>query len=288
MLCRRLEMLPVEWVVRGYLSGSGWLDYQADGPSPAPAARRASGRPTACPTPILTPATKATTGHDANITRADAADLVGGERLAEVERVALAIYDARGRPRPRARADPGRHEARVRCRRRRAARPGRRGAHARLVAALVGERLGAGTSPPSFDKQYVRDWLGRQAWDRRPPGPALPPDVVAGTAARYRDAYRLLTDRPFDDYRREMEGGGGVKVTVLVRPRDGVLDPQGEALDRSLQGLGYPPTGVRQGKVFDLDVAAADVDGARRVADELAERVLSNPLIEQYEVVVHA
>ncbi len=78
-----------------------------------------------------------------------------------------------------------------------------------------------------------------------------------------------------------------MKVTVLVRPRDGVLDPQGEALDRSLQGLGYPPTGVRQGKVFDLDVAAADVDGARRVADELAERVLSNPLIEQYEVVVH-
>ena len=78
-----------------------------------------------------------------------------------------------------------------------------------------------------------------------------------------------------------------MKVTVLVRPRDGVFDPQGEALDRSLQGLGYPPTGVRQGKVFDLDVPAADVDGARRVADELAERVLSNPLIEQYEVVVH-
>ncbi len=78
-----------------------------------------------------------------------------------------------------------------------------------------------------------------------------------------------------------------MKVTVLVRPKDGVLDPQGEALDRSLQGLGYPPTGVRQGKVFDLDLPAPDADAARQVAGELAERVLSNPLIEQYEVVLH-
>ena len=78
-----------------------------------------------------------------------------------------------------------------------------------------------------------------------------------------------------------------MKVTVLVRPKDGVLDPQGEALDRSLQGLGYPRTGVRQGKVFDLEVGADDIEAARLIAGELAERVLSNPLIEQWEVVVH-
>ena len=78
-----------------------------------------------------------------------------------------------------------------------------------------------------------------------------------------------------------------MKVTVLVRPKEGVLDPQGEAIDRSLQGLGYARTGVRQGKVFDLDVSAPDAAAARQVAGELAERVLSNPLIEQYEVVVH-
>jgi phosphoribosylformylglycinamidine synthase PurS subunit len=77
-----------------------------------------------------------------------------------------------------------------------------------------------------------------------------------------------------------------MNVTVLVRPRDGILDPQGEAVRRSLAGLGYPASGVRAGKVFDLQVDAGDADTARRIAGEIAERVLSNPLIEQYEVEV--
>jgi len=75
-----------------------------------------------------------------------------------------------------------------------------------------------------------------------------------------------------------------VRVTVTVRPRDGILDPQGEALRRSLTGLGYDVTDVRAGKVFDLDVEAADEADARRIADEISERVLSNPLIEDYRV----
>jgi phosphoribosylformylglycinamidine synthase subunit PurS len=79
-----------------------------------------------------------------------------------------------------------------------------------------------------------------------------------------------------------------VKVTVVVRPRDGILDPQGEAIRRSLAGLGYPAADVRAGKVFDLEVEAADADAAREVAGEIAERVLSNPLIESYEVEVPA
>jgi len=78
-----------------------------------------------------------------------------------------------------------------------------------------------------------------------------------------------------------------MKVTVLVRPRDGILDPQGQAIDRSLQGLGYPSRGVRAGKVFDLELDAADRGTAESQARELAERVLTNPLIEQFEVVVH-
>jgi phosphoribosylformylglycinamidine synthase subunit PurS len=78
-----------------------------------------------------------------------------------------------------------------------------------------------------------------------------------------------------------------MKVTVLVRPRDGILDPQGQAIDRSLQGLGYPSRGVRAGKVFDLELDAADRGAAESQARELAERVLTNPLIEQFEVVVH-
>jgi phosphoribosylformylglycinamidine synthase len=75
-----------------------------------------------------------------------------------------------------------------------------------------------------------------------------------------------------------------VRVTVTVRPREGILDPQGEALRRSLTGLGYDVTDVRAGKVFDLDVEAADEADARRIADEISERVLSNPLIEDYRV----
>jgi phosphoribosylformylglycinamidine synthase len=78
-----------------------------------------------------------------------------------------------------------------------------------------------------------------------------------------------------------------MKVTVLVRPRDGILDPQGQAIDRSLQGLGYASRGVRAGTVFDVELDAADRGAAESQARELAERVLTNPLIEQFEVVVH-
>ena len=77
-----------------------------------------------------------------------------------------------------------------------------------------------------------------------------------------------------------------MKVTVLVRPRDGILDPQGEAVRRSLAGLGYPAADVRAGKVFDLDVEGGDADQVRQIAGEIAEKVLSNPLIESYQVEV--
>jgi phosphoribosylformylglycinamidine synthase len=78
-----------------------------------------------------------------------------------------------------------------------------------------------------------------------------------------------------------------MKVTVVVRPKDGILDPQGAAIDRSLQGMGYASRGVRAGKVFDLDLDAPDAAAAAAAAHEVAERVLTNPLIESFEVVVH-
>jgi phosphoribosylaminoimidazole-succinocarboxamide synthase len=204
MLCRRLAMLPVECVVRGYLIGTAWHDYRRTGQVSGhrlPPGLRLADR---LPEPLFTPATKAAAGHDENITRAEAADLVGADRLAEVEAVALAVY---------ARA---------------AAHAEDRGlilADTKLELGLDGdgrlvladevltpdssrlwpaERWSPGASPPSFDKQYVRDWLERQDWDKRPPGPALPDEVVAGTAERYREAYRRLTDRPFEDYLTEM------------------------------------------------------------------------------------
>jgi phosphoribosylaminoimidazole-succinocarboxamide synthase len=196
MLVRRLRMLPVECVARGYLAGSGWRDYRESGAvcgHRLPAGLRQADR---LPQPIFTPATKATEGHDENITREQAADLVGGETLAALERITLALY---GR-------------AAEHCRR------------AGLILADTKLELGLdaggtlvlgdeaftpdssrfwpadgwepGTSPPSFDKQYLRDWLDSIGWDHSSPPPELPPEVVEGTRSRYREAYERITGVP--------------------------------------------------------------------------------------------
>jgi len=195
MVVRRLEMLPIECVVRGYLAGSGWRDYRDTGAVCGHRLPTGLRQADALPEPILTPATKAQEGHDENITRAEAADLVGSEMLAEAERVSLALY---------------RHAA-GRC------------ARAGIILADTKFELGrdhAGrlvlgdeaitpdssrfwpadehvldTSPPSFDKQYLRDWLDGSGWDHTPPAPELPADVVAGTRNRYLEAYRRITGR---------------------------------------------------------------------------------------------
>ena len=207
MLCRRLDMLPVECVVRGYLAGSGWKDYRATG---AVCGHRLPARLVEAdrlPEPIFTPATKAETGaHDENITPDAARELIGEERYAEAERIALALYRhaaAWAESRGVILADT-KFELGV-------------DAHGRLVLgdeALTpdsarfwpADAYAPGSSPPSYDKQYVRDWLETLDWDKRAPGPELPPDVVAGTAARYREAYRVLTGRDFQTYLDEMGG----------------------------------------------------------------------------------
>src|SRR5512133_2566124 len=198
--CRRLEMLPIECVVRGYLSGSGWKDYTTTGAVCGHALPAELTESAELPEPIFTPATKATTGHDENIDSEQAAELVGAERLAEVERVSIALY---------------RHAAE----------------HARQRGILIADTkfefgldeegrlvLGdealtpdssrfwpadeytPGGAQPSFDKQFVRDYCEALGWDRTPPGPELPDGVVAGTRTRYVEAFELLTGISFDDY----------------------------------------------------------------------------------------
>ena len=193
MVVRKLRMLPVECVVRGYITGSGWKDYQATGERlghraaarPArvrAAARRRSSRRRRRPT-------RATTRRS---TSSAPRELVGDRDLMapRARRVDRAV-PLRRRARARARRDPRRHEVRVRPRRRRRARRRRRGAHARLLALLAGRRLrGRASGQPSFDKQYVRDWARGSGWDKTPPAPALPDDVVAGHARALRRGLR--------------------------------------------------------------------------------------------------
>ncbi len=204
MLVRRLEMLPIECVARGHLAGSGWRDYRDTGAVCghviAPGLRQADR----LPEPIFTPATKASTGHDENITREQAAALVGADVLAEAERITLALYT---RTAAACRA-AGLILADTKFELGRDPDTGRLVLGDEVVTPDSSRLWPAdgwkpGTSPPSFDKQYVRDWLDTCGWDHTPPGPALPDTVVAGTRGRYVDAYERITGESFDDYLRE-------------------------------------------------------------------------------------
>jgi phosphoribosylaminoimidazole-succinocarboxamide synthase len=198
--CRRLEMLPIEVVVRGYLAGSGWKDYLATGAvcgHALPAGLRESDR---LPQPLLTPATKAESGHDENIAAATAAGLVGRDLYAEVERVALALYrfasahaEARGIILADTKFELGLDSTGTLVLGDEALTPD----SSRFWPA---SDYAPGGPQPSYDKQYVRDYCESLGWDKADPGPELPPDVVAGTRARYIEAFELLTGIAFTDY----------------------------------------------------------------------------------------
>jgi phosphoribosylaminoimidazole-succinocarboxamide synthase len=197
MLVRRTNPIPIECVVRGYLSGSGWKDYQKTGAVcgiPLPAGLRESER---LPEPIFTPSTKATTGHDENISFAETVARVGRPLAARLRDTSLAIY------------------------RRAAEYAAARGiiiADTKFEFGLIGDQLiwidealtpdssrfwpgdqyAPGKAQPSFDKQFVRDYLERIGWNKQPPAPALPPDVVAATRDKYREAYQRITGHELD------------------------------------------------------------------------------------------
>ncbi|HZP71811.1 MAG TPA: phosphoribosylaminoimidazolesuccinocarboxamide synthase [Gaiellaceae bacterium] len=198
--CRRLEMLPIECVVRGYLSGSGWKDYRATGSVCGHVLPDGLVESQQLPTPIFTPATKAQTGHDENIDGETAAALVGAERYAEVEATALALYErasAFARERGIILADTklefGLDEDRRLVLGDEAFTPD----SSRFWPA---DEYVAGATPPSFDKQFVRDYCEQLGWDKTYPGPELPDDVVSGTRARYVEAFERLTGIAFADY----------------------------------------------------------------------------------------
>ena len=203
MLCRRAEPLPIEFVVRGYITGSGWSDYQKTGEvcgHKLPDGLQESDR---LPSPILTPATKAVTGHDENITEERAAEVAGPEIYETAKGYAIALYEkgaAQALERGVIIADT-KFEFGI--------------ADGEVI--LIDEvltpdssrfwpedRYEAGRSQPSFDKQYVRDWLNESGWDRTPPPPDLPADVVDATRARYIEAYERVSGRSFDEWLTEV------------------------------------------------------------------------------------
>jgi phosphoribosylaminoimidazole-succinocarboxamide synthase len=195
---RELQMLPVECVVRGYITGSGWKDYQATGSVSGIALPVGLLESEQLPQPIFTPSTKAEVGHDEAIDFDGAAELVGDRALMErVRDVSIELYSfaaAHARERGVILADTkfefGLDD------------------DGELV---VGDEVltpdssrywpvegfQTGRGQPSFDKQYVRDWAAGSGWDKRPPAPAIPEEVVAGTRARYVEAYELITGEPF-------------------------------------------------------------------------------------------
>jgi phosphoribosylaminoimidazole-succinocarboxamide synthase len=199
MVVRKLEMLPIECVVRGYLSGSGWKDYQRTGEVcgiAVPAGLRESDR---LSEPIFTPATKAQEGHDQNIDFERAVELVGDRGLAERAReVSLAVYQhaaehalERGIILADTKFEFGVDE------------------HGELTLGdevctpdssrfWPADQYQPGRPQPSFDKQFVRDWASSTGWDRNPPAPAIPDEVVQRTREKYVEAYERITGEPFD------------------------------------------------------------------------------------------
>jgi phosphoribosylaminoimidazole-succinocarboxamide synthase len=200
IVCQKLEMLPIECVVRGYLSGSGWRDYRETGAicgHTLPEGLRESEK---LPEPIFTPATKAVEGHDENIDEEQAAALCGVETYRAAKEASLALYafgaahaEARGIVLADTKFEFG---------------------HAPDGMLVLGDEAmtpdssrfwpadgyAAGGPQPSFDKQFARDWCEESGWDKAPPGPELPSAVAEGTRARYVEAFERLTGVSFDEY----------------------------------------------------------------------------------------
>ncbi|MDQ4143575.1 MAG: phosphoribosylaminoimidazolesuccinocarboxamide synthase [Actinomycetota bacterium] len=205
MLCKRAEPIAIEFVVRGYLSGSGWKEYKASGAVCGHRLPEGLVESDKLPEPILTPATKAVTGHDENITEAQAAEVAGAEVYAKARDYALQIYEKasgialeRGIIIADTKFEFGIYEGDV------------------IIIDEVltpdssrfwpADQYAPGGSQPSFDKQYVRDWLDASGWDHSPPPPDLPQDVVNASRGRYIEAYERVSGRPFESWLKEVRG----------------------------------------------------------------------------------
>lgn len=196
MVVRRADMLPIECVVRGYLYGSAWREYAVGGGPTTEHLPTGLVQASRLPEPIFTPATKADSGHDENLTESAARELVGDNTYEELRRTSLDIYRAASRHA---------HERGLII------------ADSKFEFGMIDGRLTlcdevftpdssrywpsaeyeVGRTQPSFDKQYLRDWLDSTGWDHTPPPPTLPPEVIAGTRSKYIEAHERLTSHPF-------------------------------------------------------------------------------------------
>ncbi|MET0799977.1 MAG: phosphoribosylaminoimidazolesuccinocarboxamide synthase [Actinomycetota bacterium] len=223
LLVRRADVIPLECVARGYLSGSGWTQYRSGGAICGVGLPAGLAESDQLPEPIFTPTTKAAEGHDLPLTPADAADLVGRGLYERLRELTLGIYERIGTA---------------------AAARGVIVADTKLEFGFAGRELilvdevgtpdssrfwpvdgyEPGRPQPSFDKQFVRDWLDASGWNHEPPPPSLPDDVVSGMASRYREAYERVTGEGFDAYLRRA-GAAGLDPTAdasaLDRVREG-------------------------------------------------------------------
>jgi phosphoribosylaminoimidazole-succinocarboxamide synthase len=202
MLVRRLDMIPFECVARGYLVGSGWKEYRAGGTVCGirlPTGLREADK---LPEPLFTPATKAVTGHDENVPESYLVERLGPELTARLRDLTVGLY-RRGAEHA---AERGILLADTKF------EFGLRDGEVVLADEVLtpdssrfwpADAWRPGSSPPSFDKQFVRDWLENHGWDQTPPAPRLPAEVVEGTAARYREAYERLSGRSLDDWLAE-------------------------------------------------------------------------------------
>ena len=199
MLCHRAEMLPIECIVRGYITGSAWKEYRTSGTMHGTAMPDGLLEASRLPEPVFTPSTKADEGHDVNISYADAVNLVGVQVAEAAREVSIACY-LRGAEWAAQRgiviADTKFEFGMV---------------NGRLVLAdevltpdssrfWPAEAWAPGVTPPSFDKQPVRDYLDGLDWDKQPPPPALPDEVASATSSRYVEAYERITGRSFADW----------------------------------------------------------------------------------------
>lgn len=201
MLVRRLEMFPVECVARGYLAGSGWVDYQQTGAvcgHQLPPGLQDGAR---LPQPLFTPATKAESGHDVNISKDEASAVIGTDAAETLERLTLDVYQrgadlalGRGIVVADTKLEFGRDASGEVVLGDEVLTPD----SSRFWPA---DQWRPGQVQPSYDKQFVRDWLSKESgWDRNSPPPQLPDDVIARTREKYVEAYERLTGRSFDDY----------------------------------------------------------------------------------------
>ena len=200
MECKRLVMLPIECVVRGYLSGSGWKSYQESGRVCGIELAEGLQESDKLPVPIFTPTTKADAGHDEPLTAEQARELIGDERFFELERISIELYNTaaayaagKGIIIADTKFELGLDEDGNVVLGDEAFTPD----SSRFWPA---DEYKPGGPQPSFDKQFVRDYAESLGWDKTPPGPELPDKVVAGTRARYLEAFEQITGIPFDEY----------------------------------------------------------------------------------------